>query len=95
MAVSRLEKAGLVVYLSSARLQHNEEGATEGVWRDVERLIEASGVDWTFVRAGDVERAAARYGASVAGRSSGIRSTRASPMTVTAGLTSRAADGCR
>jgi uncharacterized protein YbjT (DUF2867 family) len=41
-----------VVYLSSARLQHDDEGATEGVWRDVERLIESSGVGWTFVRAG-------------------------------------------
>jgi uncharacterized protein YbjT (DUF2867 family) len=41
-----------VVYLSSARLQHDQEGATEGVWSDVERLIEASGVGWTFVRAG-------------------------------------------
>jgi uncharacterized protein YbjT (DUF2867 family) len=41
-----------VVHLSSARLQHDEEGATEGVWSDVERLVEASGVGWTFVRAG-------------------------------------------
>jgi uncharacterized protein YbjT (DUF2867 family) len=41
-----------VVYLSSARLQHGYEGATEGVWSDVERLIAASGVGWTFVRAG-------------------------------------------
>jgi uncharacterized protein YbjT (DUF2867 family) len=41
-----------VVHLSSARLQHDDEGATEGVWSDVERLIEASGVGWTFVRAG-------------------------------------------
>jgi uncharacterized protein YbjT (DUF2867 family) len=41
-----------VVYLSSARLQHDADGATEGVWSDVERLIEASGVGWTFVRAG-------------------------------------------
>jgi uncharacterized protein YbjT (DUF2867 family) len=40
-----------VVYLSAARLQHGE-GAFEGVWSDVERLIEASGVGWTFVRAG-------------------------------------------
>jgi uncharacterized protein YbjT (DUF2867 family) len=41
-----------VVYLSSARLQHTEEGATEGVWSDVEALVEGSGVGWTFVRAG-------------------------------------------
>jgi uncharacterized protein YbjT (DUF2867 family) len=41
-----------VVYLSSARLQHGDTGATEGVWADVEALIEASGVSRTFVRAG-------------------------------------------
>jgi uncharacterized protein YbjT (DUF2867 family) len=41
-----------VVYLSAARLQHGEEGAMEGVWSEVERLIEASDVGWTFVRAG-------------------------------------------
>jgi uncharacterized protein YbjT (DUF2867 family) len=41
-----------VVYLSSARLQHGHDGPTDGVWSDVERLIEASGVSWTFVRAG-------------------------------------------
>jgi uncharacterized protein YbjT (DUF2867 family) len=41
-----------VVYLSAARLQRDDQGVTEGVWADVERLIEASGVAWTFVRAG-------------------------------------------
>jgi uncharacterized protein YbjT (DUF2867 family) len=41
-----------VVYLSAARLQHDDEGVTEGVWSEVEALIEASGVDWTFMRAG-------------------------------------------
>jgi uncharacterized protein YbjT (DUF2867 family) len=41
-----------VVYLSSARLQHGDEGPTDGVWREVEALIEASGIGWTFVRAG-------------------------------------------
>jgi uncharacterized protein YbjT (DUF2867 family) len=41
-----------VVYLSAARLQHEDDGAMEGVWSDVEALIEASGVGWTFVRAG-------------------------------------------
>jgi len=41
-----------VVYLSAARLQRDTDGAMEGVWSDVEALIEDSGVDWTFVRAG-------------------------------------------
>jgi uncharacterized protein YbjT (DUF2867 family)/ketosteroid isomerase-like protein len=41
-----------VVYLSAARLQHGAEGAMPGVWSDLERLIEASGLSWTFVRAG-------------------------------------------
>jgi uncharacterized protein YbjT (DUF2867 family) len=41
-----------VVYLSAARLQGDEEGAKAGVWADVERLVEASGVGWTFLRAG-------------------------------------------
>lgn len=41
-----------VVYLSAARLQHDDEGAMAGVWGDLEALIQASGVGWTFVRAG-------------------------------------------
>jgi uncharacterized protein YbjT (DUF2867 family) len=41
-----------VVYLSAARLQGAEEGAKDGVWADVERLVEASRVGWTFLRAG-------------------------------------------
>jgi uncharacterized protein YbjT (DUF2867 family) len=41
-----------VVYLSSARLQRDDQGATAGVWADVERLIEGSGMAWTFLRAG-------------------------------------------
>jgi uncharacterized protein YbjT (DUF2867 family) len=41
-----------IVYLSAARLQHDDEGALEGVWADVERAIEGAGVTWTFVRAG-------------------------------------------
>jgi len=41
-----------IVQLSSARLQGEETGVTEGVWAEVERLVEASGVAWTFVRAG-------------------------------------------
>lgn len=41
-----------IVHLSSARLQGEETGVTEGVWAEVERLVEASGVGWTFVRAG-------------------------------------------
>jgi uncharacterized protein YbjT (DUF2867 family) len=41
-----------VVYLSAARLQHDDEGAMEGVWSEVEALIEGAGVGWTFLRAG-------------------------------------------
>jgi uncharacterized protein YbjT (DUF2867 family) len=41
-----------VVYLSAARLQRDDDGAMEGVWADVERLIERSGAARTFVRAG-------------------------------------------
>jgi uncharacterized protein YbjT (DUF2867 family) len=41
-----------VVYLSSAQLQHDADGVTQGVWADVERLIEGAGVGWTFVSAG-------------------------------------------
>jgi uncharacterized protein YbjT (DUF2867 family) len=41
-----------VVYLSAARLQDPDDGVTEGVWADVERLIERSGLASTFVRAG-------------------------------------------
>lgn len=41
-----------VVHLSAARLQHGEEGATAGVWADVEALLQASGARATFLRAG-------------------------------------------
>lgn len=41
-----------VVYLSAARLQDSEEGVMEGPWAEVERLVAASGVGWTFVRGG-------------------------------------------
>jgi uncharacterized protein YbjT (DUF2867 family) len=41
-----------IVQLSSARLQGKETGVTDGVWAEVEKLVEASGVAWTFVRAG-------------------------------------------
>jgi uncharacterized protein YbjT (DUF2867 family) len=41
-----------VVYLSAARLRQGETGVMEGVWADVEREIEHSGMTWTFVRAG-------------------------------------------
>jgi len=43
---------GHVVYLSSARLQRGEVGATEGVWSAVEQLVEDAGVSRTFLRAG-------------------------------------------
>jgi uncharacterized protein YbjT (DUF2867 family) len=41
-----------VVHLSAARLQGDDTGPVEGVWADVERLVEGSGVDSTFLRAG-------------------------------------------
>ena len=41
-----------VVYLSAARLQRTDAGPKDGVWADVERLVEDSGVGWTFLRAG-------------------------------------------
>jgi uncharacterized protein YbjT (DUF2867 family) len=41
-----------IVQLSSARLQGQDEGVTEGVWSEVESHVAASGVAWTFVRAG-------------------------------------------
>jgi uncharacterized protein YbjT (DUF2867 family) len=41
-----------VVYLSAARLQRADAGPKDGVWADVERLVEDSGVGWTFLRAG-------------------------------------------
>lgn len=41
-----------LVYLSAARLQHDEEGPMPGGYADVEALIERSGASWTFVRAG-------------------------------------------
>lgn len=43
---------GHIVQLSSARLQGHDEGVTDGVWSDVERLVGASGVPSTYVRAG-------------------------------------------
>lgn len=44
--------AGHLVYLSAARLQHDETGVIEGVWADVEHAVERSDVTRTFVRAG-------------------------------------------
>lgn len=43
-----------VVHLSAAQLRHADAlgAATPGVWADVERLVERSGVSATFVRAG-------------------------------------------
>jgi uncharacterized protein YbjT (DUF2867 family) len=52
-AVAALAAAtGHIVYLSAARLQGQDEGVLDGVWAEVEHLIEASGAAWTFVRAG-------------------------------------------
>lgn len=41
-----------VVYLSAALLQDDAVGSQPGVWSDIEELLAASGVAWTFVRAG-------------------------------------------
>jgi uncharacterized protein YbjT (DUF2867 family) len=41
-----------VVYLSAARLQGADTGPVVGVWSDLERLVEGSGVGYTFLRAG-------------------------------------------
>lgn len=41
-----------IVYLSAALLQRGESGVMSGVWSEVERAVERSGVTWTFVRAG-------------------------------------------
>ena len=59
------ENVGRIVYLSSARLQRQEEGATEGVWADVESLIVASEADWTFVRAGGFAANTLDWGAAI------------------------------
>lgn len=59
------ENVGHIVYLSSARLQQQDEGATEGVWADVEDLIVASEADWTFVRAGGFAANTLEWGAAV------------------------------
>jgi uncharacterized protein YbjT (DUF2867 family) len=56
-----------VVYLSAARLRQGENGVMEGVWADVEREIERSGMTWTFVRAGG-------FAANTLGWASQIRS---------------------
>jgi uncharacterized protein YbjT (DUF2867 family) len=54
-----------IVYLSAARLQRQEEGVVEGVWAEVEKLIVASGVDWTFVRAGGFAANTLGWGAAI------------------------------
>ncbi|MBF8191183.1 NmrA family NAD(P)-binding protein [Nonomuraea sp. K274] len=41
-----------VVYLSAFSVRDDAEPAENGVWGQVERLIERSGVRWTFLRAG-------------------------------------------
>lgn len=41
-----------VVYLSAAMLQDDIVGPQQGVWSDIEELLAATGVAWTFVRAG-------------------------------------------
>lgn len=41
-----------IVYLSAAELQGDRVGPKAGAWADVEAAIRASGVAWTFLRAG-------------------------------------------
>lgn len=41
-----------LVHLSAAQLQGDSDGATPGVWADVEQLVRDSGSTWTFVRGG-------------------------------------------
>ncbi|MGW7477870.1 SDR family oxidoreductase [Nonomuraea muscovyensis] len=41
-----------VVYLSASSVRDDREPADNGVWGEVERLIEGAGVRWTFLRAG-------------------------------------------
>ncbi|MFG1707824.1 NmrA family NAD(P)-binding protein [Nonomuraea sp. M3C6] len=41
-----------VVYLSAFSVSDDREPAENGVWGEVEHLIEGSGVQWTFLRAG-------------------------------------------
>jgi len=59
------DQVGHIVYLSAARLQRQEEGVTEGVWAEVERLIAVSGADWTFVRAGGFAANSLGWGAAI------------------------------
>lgn len=59
------EHVSHIVYLSAARLQKQEEGVVEGVWAEVERLIVASGADWTFVRAGGFAANTLGWGAAI------------------------------
>jgi len=41
-----------IVYLSAAELQGDRAGPKDGVWADVEAAIRATGVGWSFLRAG-------------------------------------------
>jgi uncharacterized protein YbjT (DUF2867 family) len=59
------EEVSHLVYLSAARLQRQEEGVVEGVWAEVEKLIVASGADWTFVRAGGFAANTLGWGAAI------------------------------
>lgn len=61
------ENLDRIVYLSAARLQRQEAGVTEGVWAELERLIVASGADWTFVRAGGFAANTLSWGAAIRG----------------------------
>ncbi|MBF9127567.1 NAD(P)H-binding protein [Plantactinospora sp. S1510] len=44
--------AGHVVYVSSMSVRDDQEPAANGVWGEVEHLIEKSGLAWTFLRPG-------------------------------------------
>ncbi|MBE1490117.1 uncharacterized protein YbjT (DUF2867 family) [Plantactinospora soyae] len=44
--------AGHVVYVSSMSVRDDQEPALNGVWGEIEQLIEKSGLTWTFLRPG-------------------------------------------
>ncbi|GIG94946.1 hypothetical protein Pma05_15190 [Plantactinospora mayteni] len=55
-----------VVYLSAMNVRDDQDPALNGFWGEVERLIEASGATWTFLRAGGFATSASRSCATTA-----------------------------
>ncbi len=54
-----------IVYLSSAQLQDGTKGVMPGVWAGVEEAIEATGAEWTFLRAGAFASNALQWAAAI------------------------------